>query len=253
MGRMRVYSKGSARLTLFDIPHEKLARDSRGLLIAAIAAAALAGFVVLGAFPTLRADLVSSVGELFDAAGRSHLGLPAVILLFVATAYFGAPQALLIGACVLAFGPTSGFWFSWIATIVSGAVTFHSGRAIGTAPNAAAHPRLLRRLYKNGFLASFAMRFVPGPPFILVNMALAAARVGFWPYIAGLTIGVLPKTAIIAFAGGSIVHALDGELGRAALLLGGGVLCVLAVVLTRRLITKRLDEEGDERSSYRVR
>ena len=68
-------------------------------------------------------------------------------------------------------------------------------------------------------------------------MAFGAARVSFWAFIAGLAIGVLPKTAIVAFAGDGILDALEGRLGSAALM---GVLAIalwfFGVVLVRKWI-----------------
>ncbi len=90
---------------------------------------------------------------------------------------------------------------------------------------------------KNALAASFLVRFVPTAPFVVVNMAFGAARVNFWPYIAGLTAGVLPKTAIIAFAGDGIMDALEGNLGAAALMGAAAIaLWLLVVVFVRRFI-----------------
>lgn len=96
--------------------------------------------------------------------------------------------------------------------------------------------RLSALVSRNGFLASFAVRFVPGPPSIVVNMALAAAGSRFWPYLSGLAIGVLPKTALIAFAGGSLGKVFQGEFAMAAVLGGAIVLFVLVIVAVRRFI-----------------
>ena len=61
-------------------------------------------------------------------ANRGHWGLLATILVFTLTAYVGAPQVALIAACVVAFGAETGFWYSWIATVVSGVATYFTGR-----------------------------------------------------------------------------------------------------------------------------
>ncbi len=202
-----------------------------------------AGVIALTALPNLRADVATGLGALFESARVTHLGLPAAILVFVLTAYVGAPQALLIGACVLAFGPTDGFWYSWIATIISGAATFQSGRVFRFSARGPQPPtRLSRALGRKPFLASLLARFVPGPPFVVVNAALAAANARFWPYLAGLAIGVLPKTAVIAFAGGSVGHVLNGNLGLAAALLGGACLTILMVMALRTFARSRLDQ-----------
>src|SRR5688572_603886 len=132
----------------------------------------------------------STLGE----AQRTHIGLPVTILVFTLTAYFGAPQFVLILACVVAFGPEQGFWFAWIATVVSGVATYFTGRLAGAETRkrfgGATGGRFTRFMGKNGFLASLIVRLVPSAPFVVVNMAFGAARVNFWAFIGGLTLGV---------------------------------------------------------------
>ena len=210
--------------------------------------------VTLGLFVVVGAMLV--VGRLFfgDAieifikstlgeAERDHWGLPATIAVFTLTAYVGAPQIVLIGACVVAFGPEVGFWYSWAATIVSGAVTYLTGRLGGQDMarrySGATGGRFTRFMGKNSFLASFVVRFVPTAPFIVVNMTFGAAKAGFIPFLGGLAFGVLPKTAIVAFAGDGIMDALEGNLGSAAVM---GVIAIAAwffgVVLIRKFVRR---------------
>lgn len=174
-------------------------------------------------------------------AERAHWGLPATILIFVLTAYVGAPQIVLIGACVVAFGPETGFWYAWIATVASGAATYFTGQLSSAATlkrfGGATGGRFTRFMGKNGFLASFVVRFVPTAPFIVVNMAFGAARVNFWAFIGGLALGVLPKTAIVAFAGDGIMDALEGKLGSAAVMgIAAIALWFLVVVVVRRVV-----------------
>jgi uncharacterized membrane protein YdjX (TVP38/TMEM64 family) len=162
-------------------------------------------------------------------ARRGHWGLVAAILVFTLTAFVGAPQIVLISACVVAFGPELGFWNAWIATIVSGAVTYFTGRLASAQTQrrfgGATGGRFTRFMSKNTLLASFFVRFVPTGPFIVANAAFGAARANFWTYIIGLAVGVLPKTVIIAFAGDSIMDALQGEFLTAV------VMAVLAITL----------------------
>jgi uncharacterized membrane protein YdjX (TVP38/TMEM64 family) len=185
-------------------------------------------------------------------AGRGHWGLLATILVFTLTAYVGAPQIVLIGACVVAFGPELGFWNATIATIVSGAATYFTGRLTSVQTQkrlgGATGGRFTRFMGKNGFLASLIVRFVPAGPFVVVNMAFGAARVNFWAFILGLAIGSLPKTVLVAFAGDSILDALEGEF------LAAAVMAVLAIIvwavialIVRRLLRKAdKDEKGGE-------
>lgn len=196
----------------------------------------------------IEAFIDSTLGE----ARRGHWGLLATILVFTLTAYVGAPQIVLIGACVVAFGPEEGFWFAWIATIVSGAVTFLTGRFASAQTQkrfgGATGGRFTRFMGKNAFLASLIVRFVPTAPFIVVNMAFGAARVGFWPFIGGLALGVLPKTAIVAFAGDGIMDAFEGELGSAALMGAIAIaLWIVVALVVRKWLRPQVPPVGNEK------
>ncbi len=203
-------------------------------------------FVVVGAMLVIGRlfygpQIETFIDHWLGGAERAHWGLPATILIFVVTAYVGAPQIVLIGACVVAFGPEVGFWYAWAATIVSGAVTFFTGRLSSAATikrfGGATGGRFTRFMGKNGFLASLVVRFVPTAPFIVVNMAFGAARVNFWAFLGGLSLGVLPKTAIVAFAGDGIMDALEGRLGSAAIMGAAAIaLWLIGVVVVRRIV-----------------
>lgn len=217
---------------LTDFANNMDARAWRALAVSVGMVVIVAIMLVIGRLyygAEIEAFIDSTLGE----ARRSHLGLPVTILVFVLTAYVGAPQIVLIGACVVAFGPEEGFWWSWIATIVSGAATYYTGRFASGATQkrfgGATGGRFTRFMGKNGFLASLIVRFVPTAPFVVVNMAFGAARVGFWAFIGGLALGVLPKTAIVAFAGDGIMDALEGEWGSAAI--AGAVAIALWIIV----------------------
>ncbi len=213
---------------LADFANNMDARAWRAVAVSIAMVVAVLVLLVLGKYyygEEVRAFIDGTLGE----ARRGHWGLLATILVFTLTAYVGAPQIVLIGACVVAFGPEQGFWNAWAATVVSGVVTYFTGRLTSAQTQkrfgGATGGRFTRFMGKNGFLASLIVRFVPTAPFVVVNMAFGAARVNFWAFIAGLTIGVLPKTAVVAFAGDSILDALQGEF------LAAAVMAVLAVAL----------------------
>jgi uncharacterized membrane protein YdjX (TVP38/TMEM64 family) len=208
---------------------------------ASIAMIVIAGIVLVIGRLYYGEEIAAFIDQTLGGARRTHLGLPVTIAVFTLTAYVGAPQFVLILACVVAFGPEQGFWFAWIATVVSGVATYFTGRLAGAETRkrfgGATGGRFTHFMGKNAFAASFLVRFVPTAPFVVVNMAFGAARVNFWPFIGGLTLGVLPKTAIIAFAGDGIMDALEGNLGAAALMGGAAiVLWLLVVVFVRRFI-----------------
>lgn len=196
-------------------------------------------------------EIEGFIDNTLGQANRGHWGLIATILVFTLTAYVGAPQIVLIGACVVAFGPELGFWNATIATIVSGAITYFTGRLTSAQTQkrlgGATGGRFTRFIGKNGFLASLIVRFVPAGPFVVVNMAFGAARVNFWAFILGLAIGSLPKTVLVAFAGDSILDAFQGEF------LAAAVMAVLAIVvwiaiafIVRRLVRK--DDKPEDKN-----
>ncbi len=213
---------------LVDFANNMDARAWRAVAISiAMVVVALAILVVGKIYfaDEVEAFINGTLGE----ARRGHWGLLATIIVFTLTAYVGAPQVALIAACVVAFGPELGFWNAWIATIVSGVATYFTGRlASGHTQKrfgGATGGRFTRFMGKNTLLASFLVRFVPTGPFIVANAAFGAARANFWAYIVGLAVGVLPKTILVAFAGDSILDALQGEF------LAALVMAVLAVAL----------------------
>ena len=94
--------------------------------------------------------------------------------------------------------------------------------------------RFTRFMGKNGFLASLIVRLVPSAPFVVVNMAFGAARVGFLAFIGGLALGVLPKTAILAFGMDAIFDALEGKVGSAvAMGVAAIALWIIVAVIVR--------------------
>ncbi len=237
----------AAKIT--DFVNNMDARAWRAVAVSVAMVVVVAIMLVIGRLfygDQIAAFVDSTLGE----ARRENWGLLATILVFTLTAYVGAPQIVLIGACVVAFGPEQGFWFAWIATIVSGAATYFTGRLSSTETQkrfgGATGGRFTRFMGKNAFLASLIVRSLPTAPFIVVNMAFGAARVNFWAFIGGLALGVLPKTAIVAFAGDGIMDAFEGKLGSAALMGAAAiVIWILVMVAVRRWVRRSDAKEAD--------
>jgi uncharacterized membrane protein YdjX (TVP38/TMEM64 family) len=148
------------------------------------------------------------------AAAHGPWALPVAVGAFAALAFVGVPQFVLIAAAVVAFGPWTGFAYSWIGTLVSSLVGFWLGRTFGArllrdlAGDGVA--KFMRLIGKNGFLASLIVRLVPSAPFIVVNMAAGVTPMKLRDFAAGTALGIIPKIALTAFAGNSIVQALKG-------------------------------------------
>jgi uncharacterized membrane protein YdjX (TVP38/TMEM64 family) len=134
---------------------------------------------------------------------------------FTLLAFLGAPQFVLIAATVVAFGPWPGFVDSWIGTEVSALVGFGLGRRFGARLLNQYAGRGLRQFTdlvgRNGLLASLIVRLVPGPPFIVVNMAAGVTSMRWWSFALGTGLGVIPKIAATAFFGHTVIDAVSGR------------------------------------------
>lgn len=220
--------------------------------------AAAATVLLLGATLALLALGKSQMGlaaeERLEAWLQGYAGSPwafaATIALFVLAAFIGAPQFILIAACVVAFGPSLGFWYSWAATVISAGVTYWMGRGptarLVDRVGGTTMGRLKRFVGRNAFYASFMIRNVPSAPFIVVNMAFGATRANFALFLAGCALGVLPKTALVAFFGGAVVTAVSGDGVWTSLILAAVAAVWLALMLgVRELIRRRERAAGD--------
>ena len=174
-----------------------------GVGIVFLFGAQLLGF---GGESTLETWLGSMRGSLW--------ALPAAVGAFAGLAFLGVPQIVLIAAAVVVFGPWIGFLYSWIGTLVSSLVGFGLGRAFGARlinDFAGEGVRKFMTLVgKNGFLASLIVRQVPSAPFIVVNMAAGVTPMSLIAFTAGTAIGIIPKIALTAFAGNSVVQVMRG-------------------------------------------
>ncbi|WP_373002518.1 TVP38/TMEM64 family protein [Hyphomonas sp.] len=188
------------------------------ILGASLLGAVLVIFIMgkLGLLP--RADTLNSWME--TVAG-SPWGLPALILVFCVAAFLGVPQFALIAAAVALFGPWLGFAYAWIANMFSGSLTFWVGRMAGEQAfrryAGATANRLAAFVGRNAFATSALVRNVPTGPFIMVNMAFGVSTAKYRDFALGMAVGILPKLALIAFAGQSLFAALKGNPGIAIL------------------------------------
>jgi uncharacterized membrane protein YdjX (TVP38/TMEM64 family) len=180
------------------------------------------------------------------AAAHGPWSLPVAVAAFAGLAFIGTPQIVLIAAAVVAFGPLNGAAYSWIGTMVSALVGFYLGRAAGSRVLERFSGDGVRRFTtlvgRNGFLASLIVRLVPSAPFIVVNMAAGVTPMRTRDFIAGTGIGIVPKIALTAFAGASIVQLMRGEIGRHGLAIAAVAGLWLAIGWTAR---RWLQRSGD--------
>lgn len=226
------------------------ARRWRVLLATVLLLGATLGLLALG-----KSQFGLAAEAKLEAWLQGYAGSPwafaVTVVLFVASAFIGVPQFILIAACVVAFGPSLGFWYSWAATVISAGATYWLGRG----PTARLVDRfggkttekLKRFVGKNAFYASFMIRNVPSAPFIVVNMAFGATRANIWAFLAGCALGVLPKTALVAFFGGAVVTAVSGDGVWTSLILAGAAVLWLGLMLGVRELIKRREARTEEK------
>ncbi len=156
-----------------------------------------------------------SMGQWFVSLSKSPLAIPATLLIYTLTAFVSAPQWMLHGASVLAFGPVFGAVIAWCATMISASFDFWLGRRLGAKRvqklTGGLVGKLLDVVQNHGFWTSLIVRIVPTGPFVVVNMAAGVTRMKFWSFFAGTAIGIIPKIATIAFFGEGVGGAINGR------------------------------------------
>lgn len=214
----------------------------RAVLATALLLLAVVGLFLVGK-QALGLHAEEKLRDWLEGYAGSPWAFAATVALFVGAAFIGAPQFILIAACVVAFGPSLGFWYSWAATVISAGVTYWLGRGPTARTlerlGGTTAERLKRFVGKNAFYASFMIRNVPSAPFIVVNMAFGATRANFWAFLSGCALGVLPKTALVAFFGGAVAAAASGDGTWTSLILAGVAVVWLGVMLLVREWVKR--------------
>ena len=176
------------------------------------------------------------VAEALAPLRGSVWGLPAAIVIFTLAAFIGVPQWALIAAVVLVFGPVQGGIFAWVSTMCSAAITFWIGRYMGAERlaryGAALVDRIIAIIRRNGFMASFAVRFVPTGPFILVNMAAGVSQIKFAAFMAGTGLGIIAKISVVVLIAKGLLTGAEGKI--AMLGFAGLTVTILAAMLLAR-------------------
>ena len=151
----------------------------------------------------------------FEKLADLPYAIPGTILIYMVAAFAGAPQWMLHGGSVLAFGPVFGSFMAWISTLVSASFDFWLGRRLGAERVGKFGGKLVDKfisiIRRHGFWTSLTVRIVPSGPFAVINMAAGVAGMTYWAFVAGTAIGIIPKIVAIAFFGGGIQGAATGK------------------------------------------
>lgn len=154
---------------------------------------------------------VSDFDLWFESFRESPYIIPIVLATFVAGSFMSLPQWALFAGTIAVLGPLSGGILSWVSTLLSASVNFALGGWLGQSRvqrfivQDGRIDRFLKQLRDNGFLASFAVRFVPTGPFIFVNMLAGASGLRYGAFIGGTALGIIPKILVVAFLAKGLV------------------------------------------------
>lgn len=190
-------------------------------------------------------DRQALVRELLADFRTSPIAPFAVMAVFTLLGLTGFPQFLLIGGVAAIFGSWLGFAYAWLATMVSATLGFYLGRASGgTLLRRYGGPKIKRTseiLGERGVFASFIVRLIPSGPAVVVNMIAGISHIRVWQFLVGTGLGIVPKTVLFAFFGGSIARLLASgnlwELTAAAIALG--VWIAVGIWVRRRYLNRR--------------
>jgi uncharacterized membrane protein YdjX (TVP38/TMEM64 family) len=190
------------------------------------------------------------LGELREwVVGLGWLGAAVFAASYIGAVVLLAPGALLTIAAGLAYG----FWGLPIALIAATAgaslaflVARHLARdsvrrAIETRRDTAA---IDRAIAAEGWKIVLLLRLSPVVPFNLQNYLFGVTAVPFGPYVAATFVGIAPATTVFVTIGALGNASLDPAGGRWALLGGGLIATVAAIVLVMRKTRALLREAG---------
>jgi len=221
----------------------------------AAAIGALAGVCLIATFaPFIFGARFSEIADsIIHNAQSGPLALPVAIVFFTLASLVGAPQPLLVAACVLAAGPWDGFVYSWAGTIAAAVADYclgHTARRYALrSVDGLAKWRVLSAMRARPFLASLLIRNVPTAPFLIVNMAFGLARADFWRFAGGLVLGVAPKTAMVAFGAKAMLAAISGNIVIAICAAAACIaIALIGAALSRRFLRR---DESDFAESRR--
>ena len=187
----------------------------------------------------------TNIYEIFARLKETGFALPVIALIFTLAAFIGVPQWMLITGVILAFGPVSGSLYAWMATMCSAAIDFWLGRWIGSEKlnryGGNVVGRIISVVKHNGFITSFAVRFVPTGPFVLVNMAAGVAHMKFSSFVLGTGLGIIPKIAIVGLVAQGVITGVDGKRFSSFFIVLAIVL-VVSMFLARKRLNKNFNQ-----------
>lgn len=176
-------------------------------------------FLMVIILVTIGRDMIDSpeskLQQIFQTVKASGFALPITVLIFCLAAFIGLPQWALIAGVIVTFGPIQGSIYAWLATMCSASLDFWLGRWVGAERlkryGGESVNRITAIVRDNGFITSFAVRFVPTGPFVIVNMAAGVSKMKFVSFASGTGLGIIPKILVVALVAQGVLSRTEGK------------------------------------------
>lgn len=174
--------------------------------------------------------------------------------LLAAVVFF--PVTILSLVTILTFGPAVGGVYSLIGWLLSAALGYGVGRALGQdLVWDIAGPRIRRlelEARRHGFIAVLLMRLLPVAPFTLVNLFVGASRIRFRDFLLGSLVGRVPGLVVLVLFTLQLEYVLRAPDLASLLTLGVLVLLILACALIPRHVQAKrraMDLSADRKAA----
>jgi len=212
----------------------------RALVAAAVAVLLI---VVWQLLPFDRFEVVASVEAGIEGLRGSAWHVPLVLLAFLVGGVVAFPIVVLIGATIVAFGPLEGFILASLGTMLAASSSFCTGRLLGRRLLERVFGARLRqfelRMHGRGVIAVALIRKVPGPPFTVVNMLIAASGIRFREFLAGTALGMIPGIGVFSLLGDWLADVWRNPTPLRVILVAAAVALWIGVLLgTQRLVNR---------------
>jgi len=186
--------------------------------------------------------------ETLISVGRALQQTPAtpvwVIGAYILAALTAIPITLVIFTTAVVFGPTTGFVYAILGSLVGASLTFALGHVFGrdivrrlggTRLNT-----LSRWLSHRGLLAMLTVRLIPVAPFTVVNLVAGASHIRFRDFLLGTILGMVPGAMAITVFSDRLAAAVHHPSPiNIALLVGSAAVIGAAAFITHRRLRRR--------------
>lgn len=203
--------------------------ERKNIYIAAAVVAAVIIFGCLAAFIFRDADAWREfISEHLKIARGTPWALPFVCLIYVVGGLVLFPVTVLNLACAMVFG-LAGIFYALAGAMSNAIVFFALGRLLHKkyGEKLLSYPKIKKvddALNHAGVTGVVGVHLVPVPPYAIVNFAAGLTTIGFYVYMLGTFIVMLPGAVARGIVGDSLNKVLSNPSTETYLYVGGGLI-----------------------------